>query len=193
MKRKAIRCVIFDLDGTLFDAPYDWTKIKQTLGVPEGEGILSFVEKLPDKTKEKKMHMLKAIEEEATRKGKLKDGVQELLKELKIRGVKRVLLTNNLLRNVRYIARKYGIDFDMVITREMGMTKPGNAAIFYILKEFNLNESEVIFVGDSIYDIEPANLSKISMIIVGEMKLKGNFMCVKDIAHLSKLLLNDGD
>lgn len=190
MKRKAISCVIFDLDGTLFDAPYDWVKIKQILGVPDGEGILSYIEKLPDKAKEKKMHMLKAIEEEATRKGKLKDGVQELLGELKRKGIKRVLLTNNLLRNVRYITRKYGIDFDMVITREMGMTKPGNAAILYILKEFGLNESEVIFVGDSIYDIEPANLSKISMIIVGEMPIKGNFICVKDIAHLSELLLN---
>ncbi|MEA3312923.1 MAG: HAD family hydrolase, partial [Caldisericota bacterium] len=182
MKRKTICCVIFDLDGTLFDAPYDWTKIKQTLEVPKGEGILSFIEKLPDKIKEKKMHMLNAIEEEATRKGKLKDGVQELLNELKRKKIKRVLLTNNLLRNVRYIARKYGIDFDMVITREMGMTKPGNAAILYILKEFGLNENEVIFVGDSIYDVKSANLSKISMIIVGEMPIKGNFIRVKDIA-----------
>ncbi len=193
MKRKAIRCIIFDLDGTLFDAPYDWVKIKQTLGVPEGEGILSYIEKLPEKAKEKKMHMLKTIEEETTRKGKLKDGVQELLNELKRRGIKRVLLTNNLLRNVRYIIRKYGIEFDMVITREMGMTKPGNAAILYILKEFGLNENEVIFVGDSSYDVESANLSEISMIIVGEVPLKGNFTRVKDITHLSKLLFNEID
>lgn len=193
MKRKAIRCVIFDLDGTLFDAPYDWTKIKQTLGVPEGEGILSYIEKLPDKIKEKKMHMLKAIEEGATRKGKLKNGVQELLEELQRKGVKKVLLTNNLLRNVRYITRKYGIDFDMVITREMGMTKPGNAAILYILKEFGLNEDEVILVGDSDYDVQAANLSKIFLIIIGEKFLKGNFIRVKDIAHLSELLLNENN
>ncbi len=192
-KREAIRCIIFDLDGTLFDAPYDWAKIKQILEVPEGEGILSYIEKLPDKTKIEKMHMLKTIEEEATRKGKLKGGVQELLGELKRKGIKRVLLTNNLLRNVRYIARKYRIDFDMVITREMGMTKPGNAAILYILKEFGLNKDEVILVGDSIYDVEPANLSKISMIIVGEIPLKGNFMRVKDIAHLSELLLSENN
>ncbi|MCD6107514.1 MAG: HAD-IA family hydrolase [Caldisericaceae bacterium] len=193
MKREAIRCIIFDLDGTLFDAPYDWVKIKQALGVPEGEGILSYIEKLPDKTKEKKMHMLKAIEEEATRKGKLKNGVQELLNELKKRGIKKVLLTNNLLRNVRYIMRKYGIDFDMIITREMGMTKPGNAATLYILKEFGLNKDKVILVGDSDYDVQTANLSKISLIIVGEMPLKGNFIRVKDIAHLSKLLLNESN
>ncbi|RLD19538.1 MAG: hypothetical protein DRI33_02900 [Caldiserica bacterium] len=193
MKREAIRCIIFDLDGTLFDAPYDWVKIKQALGVPEGEGILSYIEKLPDKTKEKKMHMLKAIEEEATRKGKLKNGVQELLNELKKRGIKKVLLTNNLLRNVRYITRRYGIDFDMIITREMGMTKPGNAATLYILKEFGLNKDKVILVGDSDYDVQTANLSKISLIIVGEMPLKGNFIRVKDIAHLSKLLLNESN
>jgi len=193
MKRKAIRCIIFDLDGTLFDAPYNWVKIRQTLGVPETEGVLSYIEKLPDRTKTEKMHMLKAIEEEATRKGKLKDGVQELLNELKRKGIKKVLLTNNLLRNVRYITKKYGIDFDMVITREMGMTKPGNAATLYILKEFGLNKDEVILVGDSDYDVQTANLSKISMIIVGEMPLKGNFTRVKNIAHLSKLLFNEID
>jgi len=189
MERKLIRCVIFDLDGTLFDAPYNWTAIKKVLEVPEGETILSYIARLPEQLRLKKTRMLEAFEEEATKKGKLKDGAKELLKELKLRGIKRVLVTNNLLRNTRYIIRKYRISFDMVITREMGMVKPGDAAIHYILENFSLNKEGVILVGDSDYDVKVAELSELPLIILGGKPLIGNFIRAKNITHLAELLL----
>jgi phosphoglycolate phosphatase-like HAD superfamily hydrolase len=47
-----LKGIIFDLDGTIVDAPYDWALIRAKLGV-EGESILAFLERLkePDKSR----------------------------------------------------------------------------------------------------------------------------------------------
>lgn len=187
--RENIKCVIFDLDGTLFDAPYNWEAIKKTLEVPKGETILSYIASLPEKLKKEKMQLLESFEAEATEKGKLKKGVKKLLKILKGKNIKRVLVTNNTIKNVSYIMEKYKIDFDMVVTRESGMTKPGDAAVRYVLENLHLRKTEAILVGDSDYDVKTAILSGLPLIIVGEKVSQGRFMYAKDIAELTNLLM----
>ncbi len=184
-----IKCIIFDLDGTLFDAPYDWEAIKKTLRVPKEKTILSYIASLPTQLKKEKMQLLESFEREATEKGKLKKGVKGLLERLKSKSIKRILATNNAMKNVRYIMEKYKIDFDMVITRESGMTKPGDTAIRYVLENLHLSRTEIVLVGDSDYDVKTATLSGLQLIIVGEKVPHNSFIHVKNIAELTNLLL----
>ena len=186
-----IKCIIFDMDGTLFDAPYDWEAIKKTLKVPKEKTILSYIASLPTQLKKEKMKLLESFEKEATEKGRLKKGVKKLLKILKAKNIKRILVTNNTMKNVHYIMEKYKIDFDMVITRESGMTKPGDAAVRYVLETLHLSRREALLVGDSDYDVKTAILSKLPLIIVGEKAAQGSFIYVKNITELTNLLLEN--
>ena len=186
-----IKCIIFDLDGTLFDAPYDWEAIKKILKVPKGKTILSYIASLPAQLKKEKMKLLESFEKEATEKGRLKKGAKKLLKMLKAKNIKRILLTNNTMKNVHYIMEKYKIDFDMVITRESGMTKPGDAAVCYVLETLHLSRREAALVGDSDYDVKTAILSRLPLIIVGEKAAQGSFIYVKNITELTNLLLEN--
>lgn len=48
-----IKAVIFDLDGTIVDVPYDWPRIKSQLGI-EGVSILSYLSRLQEPEKSQK-------------------------------------------------------------------------------------------------------------------------------------------
>ena len=73
-----IRGVIFDLDGTIVDVPYDWPQIKLDLGT-QGQPILHYLSSLEEPEKTKKWKILKKYEDEATLKATLKEGMKEFL------------------------------------------------------------------------------------------------------------------
>ena len=52
---KDIKCVIFDLDGTLFDAPYDWSEIKRALGVARRISYSGLLEKSGNRRAQKEV------------------------------------------------------------------------------------------------------------------------------------------
>ena len=89
-----IRGVIFDLDGTLFEADYDWPAIKRQLGVSRADGsILDHLRTLPPEEARRKRELLESIEDRATREGRLKAGTRELLADLRRKGMRLALVT----------------------------------------------------------------------------------------------------
>ncbi|MFQ6117429.1 MAG: HAD family hydrolase, partial [Candidatus Bipolaricaulia bacterium] len=122
--------VIFDLDGTLFEADYDWPAIKRRLGLSYPDGsIMDYLRSLPEGERAQKERLLEEIEDRATREGRLISGAVELLQFLHERGLLTALVTNNRQRNVRRILERYGLHFDLVLTRESGLTKPSGAPL----------------------------------------------------------------
>ena len=185
---KNIACVIFDLDGTLFDAPYNWAEIKRALGVPYGETILDYLKNLGQEERKKRFAILERFEKLATESGSLKEGAKELIDFLRSKNIKTALVTNNSAFNTRYILEKYGLHFDFVLTRDSGLYKPGKEVIEFVLGKLHASKESALLIGDSDYDVKTARLSGIPLIIVGDKKLDGKFVRVKRLNEIKDLI-----
>ncbi len=150
-----INAFLFDLDGTLFDAPYDWGRIRKELGV-KGRLILEHFKTLSPEERRKKEKKLLSFEWEATLKGKLREGVRELLEDIKKRGKKIAIVTNNSIEVASYIIKKYSLPVDVVITREDGSFKPYREPIVQALERLEEKAESSVFVGDNDLDIMAA-------------------------------------
>jgi len=160
-----LKGVVFDMDGTVVDVPYDWGKIKAELET-QGKPILVYLESLEEPERSEKWMVLEKYEHEATGKATLKPGMREFLDSLSSRGVKKALVTNNSWKNTNYLLRKFKLKFDCVISRERGLWKPSGAPILAALEELGLRREECCVVGDSHFDIRAAQEAGISFIFI---------------------------
>lgn len=160
-----LKGVLFDLDGTIVEVPYDWKRIKEELGT-QGKPILSFIQELPEPEKTQKKKLLEKYEQEATRKAVLKEGMDGFLKFLSENKIKKAVVTNNSRKNVWFLLKKFNLDFDCVISRESGLWKPSGSPFLEVLERFYLKAEECCVVGDSHYDIKAAREAGIPWIFI---------------------------
>jgi HAD superfamily hydrolase (TIGR01549 family) len=162
---KKLKGAIFDMDGTLVDAPYDWKNIKEELNT-KGKPILTYIQGLSEPEKTQKWIQLENFEKEATEKAVLKKGIPEFLAFLKENGLKIALVTNNSRENVQYLLQKFDLTFDLVLSRESGLWKPSGAPFSAVLKKLKLKKEECCVIGDTFFDIEAAKDVGIDKIFV---------------------------
>ncbi len=160
-----IKAVIFDMDGTIIDVPYDWKKIKKDLGT-QGKPILHFLDQLKEPERSAKWRILERYEEEATQKAILKEGMKEFLEFLSGREVKQALVTNNSRQNVNFLLEKFDLEFDCVMARESGLWKPSGAPFSAVLEELGIKREDACVIGDSPFDIQAARESGISRVFI---------------------------
>ncbi|MEE9389913.1 MAG: HAD-IA family hydrolase [Candidatus Aminicenantaceae bacterium] len=160
-----LKCVIFDLDGTIVDVSYDWDKIKVELET-QGRPILYYLNSLEEPEKSEKWKILEKYEDEATKKAELKRGMHELLDLLNKKGIKKVVVTNNSRKNVVYLIAKFKLSFDYVISRESGLWKPSGAPFLEVMRKLGLKREECSVVGDSHFDVKAANDAGISKVFI---------------------------
>ena len=160
-----LRCVIFDMDGTVVEAPYDWKQIRAEL-MTQGKPILTFIQSLEEPERSEKWRVLERYEHEATQKAVLKEGILELLDFLTERGIKKALVTNNSQKNVSFLINKFNLKFDCIISRERGLWKPSGAPFVEVLEKLGQKKEECCAVGDSHFDIKAAEDAGISMVFI---------------------------
>lgn len=162
-----IHGVIFDLDGTLFEADYDWPAIKRRLGLPSSDSsIMDYLGSLPPEEREQKEQMLEGIEDRATQAGRLKPGTVELLDFLREQRLILALVTNNRWENVRWVLERYGLRFDLVLTRESGLFKPSGAPLLLAAERLGLRPEELMAVGDGEFDLRAAHEAGLGLVII---------------------------
>jgi len=147
-----IKGVLFDMDGTIVETDYDWKEIKNELGT-RGKPILGHLNTLDEPHRSIKWEILERYEEEATRKAVLKEGVSEFLEFLHAKNIKTALITNNSLKNVNYLLKKFQLNFDLVISRESGLWKPSGKPLIEALKKLKIDKDEACVIGDSKFDM----------------------------------------
>jgi len=160
-----LKCVIFDMDGTVVDVPYDWESIKKELMI-QGDSILNFIHKLNEEERTKKWKILEKYENEATMGAILKEGIPEFLDFLDKSRIKKALVTNNSRRNVDFLLKKFHLKFDCVVSRESGLWKPSGAPLIAALRILKLNKEECCVVGDSHFDIKAAEEAGINRVFI---------------------------
>ncbi len=165
-----LKGIIFDLDGTIVDAPYNWEKIRADLGT-QGKPILAFIQGLEEKERSLKWEILENYEKTATEKATIKEGMHGLLEFLSKKGIKIALVTNNSRKNVDYLMNKFKLSFDFILSRESRLWKPSGDPFLAVLEAWKIKKTECCVVGDSPFDImaaEDAGIRKI--FILGPIK-----------------------
>jgi len=147
-----LEACVFDMDGTLIDSKYDWAAIKDALGT-HGGSIIDELNSLGEPERSDKWRILQEVEHAATRKAGVKEGAAELLAFLRSRGIKTALVTNNSEDNTRFLLDKFGLDFDVILTRDSGFYKPSGAPVAEAVRRLGASRSKTLCVGDSRYDI----------------------------------------
>ena len=162
---KRIKGVIFDMDGTVVDVPYDWKRIKQELQT-KGEPILSHMQSLKEPERSKKWAILERFEEEATALATLKEGMYKFLALLKKKRIKTALVTNSSRKNLEFLLNKFQLSFDLLLSREAGLWKPSGAPFLFVLQNLGMKNWECCVIGDSHFDVKAAEEAGIKRIFV---------------------------
>jgi len=160
-----IEAVVFDMDGTLVDSKYDWPAIRNRLGVT-GSSIIDSLNALPEDERRVRWGELEAIEAAATRNARLYDGVDDLLHLLADRPLRTALVTNNTDKNTGQLLRRFGLSFDVVLTRDSGLWKPSGAPLVEATRLLGVTPDSCLAVGDSHYDIIAAREAGLAKVCV---------------------------
>jgi len=184
MKSNEIEVVVFDFDGTLFDTKLDYKNMKKDTfnfltskyNLPQNylstnyrinKMVTLTIEYLrnhgrnvnPNEVLEDIDEILKKYEIKAIDVGKPKDGLIDVLDFLKKRGMKIAILTNTNREVIEAILEKYKVDsfFDIVVTRnETKVLKPNPKGLLLISESLNVPTHKIVFIGDSIIDMQTA-------------------------------------
>ena len=176
-----MKLVVFDLDGTLINSLEDladsanWMLLQH--GYPThpvdayryfvGDGMRKLIERIlpPEERNDVRIEQCKAefvayYKIHMEDKTSVYEGITDLLKALKARGLKIAVATNKVHVAVEPLMAKYfpGIQFDSLIGQREGIpVKPAPQIMFDILAQCGCEPSEAFHVGDTATDMQLAH------------------------------------
>ena len=187
------KAIIFDLDGTLIDSIPAHIHAYQKLATNEF-GIHLEQESILKHFGKKSREIIKALlpigerdldslvkkkqsfYREAFDSVKLLPGAKKLLQITKKKGIKRALGTSSSRRNVDFAIKKFNLEFDAIITGEdVECGKPCPDSFLKLAHRLGLSPSDVLVIGDAVYDIiaaKKAGMKSIGVLTGSITKLK---------------------
>lgn len=147
-----IRGIIFDMDGTITEPYFDFTKIREEANIGDTD-MLDYLRSATGVEYDRIHSILMKYEEAGVADARLNAGAREVLGELKKRGIPTALLTRNSRKSVDGVCRKLGLKFDITVTREDGPHKPAPEPIWNIAKQWGVSPAELLMVGDYKWDV----------------------------------------
>jgi HAD superfamily hydrolase (TIGR01549 family) len=84
----------------------------------------------------------------------LQEGSAELLGKCRRLAIRAGVVTRNARRSVDHLCRRFGLEFDAVVTREFPVMKPHPRPVLHILEQWGLAAPDVLTIGDYLFDIQ---------------------------------------
>lgn len=156
--------VIFDLDNTLVTCSLNFTEMKQEIGCPQDQDILTFVGTLNDEQREAAELTIFAHEMLDAQSSVWMPGAKATIDELVRLSVPLAIVTRNCRAVAEIKIKQNSIPISTVLTREDAKPKPDPEALLLIAEEWKIDTFNVAYVGDFIYDIEAAQRANMAPI-----------------------------
>lgn len=183
-----MKIVIFDLDGTILNTLDDLTnsanyaleinnlpkRTREEIRTFVGNGIRKLIENAVPDTTTKELTDKIFSDFSAYYKGHCTDktvpyeGITESLNYLKINGYKTAVVSNKADFAVQGLCRQFFDNiFDYVVGEKEGIRrKPYPDSVLEVIKYFNVEKQDAIYIGDSEVDIKTAQNAGINSILV---------------------------
>ncbi len=152
---------IFDLDGTLFSIPVDWSKVREEVGKVVGSAVgeLPLFLKVEQSVsvrpslREPLFALLDSHELKALPSATLMDGASDLLLHLSKEAALGMVTMQGSAACDRLLGKyRLGEFFDTIVTREDSLDR--TAQLRFALKTLGSSPSETLFVGDRLNDVQ---------------------------------------
>jgi len=160
-KSFCINAVLFDFDGTLTKpGALNFPLLKQTIGCPSHLPVLEFIDSLPTSDeKDDTISLLERFETDAAANSEPNDGAESLIRYLRSKGLGMGIITRNRLTSIERALQNFesitSSCFEVIISRNTPVKpKPSGDGIRLAAQKLNLDVTEVLMVGDYIFDIQ---------------------------------------
>lgn len=146
--------VVFDMDGTLVASDLDFQSIRAEARVPNETPILEYLDSAEDPDRERARQVLLEHEERAARTCRLFPGVPGVLNALRRSGYRLALLTRNSRDSVDRVLGRFGLRFDVSLSREEATPKPSPRPVLKIADRLGVSPAALLVVGDYLFDVQ---------------------------------------
>ncbi len=154
---KKIKGYAFDLDGTIVDSKLDFTRMRSELNFPQDVGILEHLDNIEcEIEKQKAWDVVNNHEMIGAQNALLIDGITDLINYLKQNNIPTGILTRNSNEVAHISLSKFNLEFDIVLSRDDCLAKPNPEGLEIMAKKWGIDTSEIVFIGDHLFDIETA-------------------------------------
>ncbi|KAG1677921.1 hypothetical protein FOA52_001339 [Chlamydomonas sp. UWO 241] len=148
------------MDGTLTEAHIDFADMRARTRIPQGD-LFTVLESSTPEHISHAMQVILNIEAEAAKSVSSKEGLLELLAQLKKQNVPIALVTRNTTPSVtaflNLIGPEWSSMFSPVLTREFDFVKPDKRLLLHVAQTWGVDPARVLMVGDSFEDVEVGN------------------------------------
>ena len=151
--RRPIEAFAFDLDSTLTRPYLDFSRLRATLGCPEGD-ILRWAEALPERSRIEALAVIAAFEEDGVEQAEWNDGAEQTLAEIQGLGFPVAIITRNSRASLIAVSRQLGIRVNAMVSRDDAAPKPNPAGVRLAATALGVEVRAMLMVGDFRHDIQ---------------------------------------
>ena len=147
-----LKAILFDMDGTITRPHIDWKTLRARVGAPEGMTLIAHIDGLPAEEAVVAEAFLREVEMDAAERAVANPGVEELFGRLYDLPLKLALITNNHREAMVHVVARFGLRFDLLLSREDATLKPAPDLFLLALERLRLGAGDVVCLGDGRYD-----------------------------------------
>lgn len=149
---RPVRAVAFDLDSTLTRPYLDFGRLRQQLGLVEGD-ILQWVAELPPLEQAHALRVIEAFEQDGVENVAWNDGAPETLQAIRALGLPLAIVTRNGRASLVAVCHRLDIQVDLLVAREDAPPKPDPACLHHTAERLRVPIDSLLMVGDFRHDI----------------------------------------
>ena len=158
MSLKEVKHWVFDMDGTLTVAVHDFPAIREALGIPAQDDILTHLAALPAEEAAAKHAWLLEHERDLALGSKPAPGAVELVRDLAARGYRLGILTRNAQELAHVTLQAIGLAdcfaVEDVLGRDDAAPKPDPDGLLKLARAWDVTPSDMVMVGDYRFDLD---------------------------------------
>ncbi|MGH7965836.1 MAG: HAD family hydrolase [Candidatus Binatia bacterium] len=150
---RPVRAVAFDLDGTLTRPYLDFARLRQQLGIADGD-ILQWLAELPPAEQEQARQLVEVFEQDGVEQVAWNEGASETVQAVRAMKLPLAIVTRNSRASLTAVCHRLDIKVDLLVAREDAQPKPHPACLHYTARQLGIPIESLLIVGDFRHDIE---------------------------------------